>query len=274
MNRSKKSNTCTKVAALAGIALAGTIGLPGPPSAAAAASAGVGAAAGAAAGVGVGAGGAERGRALRGAVTIVPGREGIVEVAGYEGTPLGTGSALTLTAPDGATVMNTPLNAEGFRGAVASDGGSGTYTFTGGATTQAWRERTFPFVLAIPAGAVPGTRLTGCALRLTDARGGAKGEGACAVTVGLPEPTLTRPESGVPLGAFPETSGTAFPGARVTVRDAEENEVCATTATAAGTWSCVPSRALPSGSGRLQATASYNGVSAVSEQIDVAVSAR
>ncbi|MER5214057.1 Ig-like domain-containing protein [Streptomyces sp. NPDC002838] len=246
MSRSRKS------AALAGIAVAGAIAaLCGSSPAAAYAG--------------------EPGRELWGAVTIVPGREGVVEVAGYAGPPLGAGSSLTLTAPDGIAVRGVPLDARGYRGALARDGGSGTYTFTGAAAAEAWRGRVFPFVLAVPRDVVPGTRPRGCALWLTDASGLVRQRGACAVTVGLPEPKLTRPESGVPLPDRPEVSGTAYPGAQVTVRDATENEVCATTAGTDGTWSCVPGPALAAGAGRLQATASLNGVSATSEQIQITV---
>jgi hypothetical protein len=213
----------------------------------------------------------EPGRELWGAVTIGPGRAGVVEVAGYAGPPLGAGSVLTLTAPDGVAVTGVPLAAAGYRGALARDRGSGTYTFTGSAGAEAWRGRAFPFVLAVPAHAVPGTRLRGCALWLTDVSGMVRQRGACAVTVGLPEPKLTRPESGVPLPDRPEISGTAYPGSQVTVRDATENEVCATTAGTDGTWSCVPGLALAAGAGRLQATASLNGVSAASEQTQIMV---
>lgn len=38
-----------------------------------------------------------------------------------------------------------------------------------------------------------------------------------------------------------------------------------------GKWSCVPGRTLPRGAGRLQATATLNGVSAMSEQIHIMV---
>jgi hypothetical protein len=218
---------------------------------------------------------------LWGAVTIEPGREGILEVAGYNGSPLATGSVLTLTAPDGTAVTGLPLNAGGYRGAVAGKGSSGRYTFTGTGTSDAsptspatqtsWKDRTFPFVLSVPATAEPGIRPPGCTLLLKDAHGAVKESGTCEVTVGLPAPTLTRPDSGVPLTARPETSGTAYPGAQVTVRDEEEKEVCATTAAADGAWSCTPSTDLPSGPGRLQATATFNGVSAHSEQIDIIV---
>lgn len=246
------------------------------------------------------------GRDLWASATIEPGREGIVEVGGYEGVPLGEGSVLTLTAPAQTRVTGTPFAAGGYRGAIALGGISGTYTFVGApaaagsaadesaadesavdqsvaddsvaddsvaheSASAGWKGRTFPFVLSVPANAEPGTRLPDCSLVLRDANGTVRQRGSCAVTVGLPAPVLSRPHSGVPLGARPRTSGTAYPGAQVTVRDAQEEEVCATTAAPAGTWSCVPSRALPPGTGRLQATATYNGVSATSEQIDIVV---
>ncbi|MFE9440426.1 hypothetical protein ACFYO2_15695 [Streptomyces sp. NPDC006602] len=69
----------------------------------------------------------------------------------------------------------------------------------------------------------------------------------------------------------PEVAGTAYHGAQVTVRDALEEEVCVTTVAADGTWSWVPDSALPAGVGRLQATATLNGVGAPSEQITVTV---
>ncbi|GGL90346.1 hypothetical protein GCM10010129_37800 [Streptomyces fumigatiscleroticus] len=210
-------------------------------------------------------------RELRAARTIDPGREGIVEVAGYTGPRLGAGSTLTVTAPAGTELTGTPLDAAGYRGTVAPGGGSAAYTFTGTPATEAWHIRTFPFVVAVPAHAVPGTRLRGCALRLTDARGARRAAGACEVTVGLPGPTLTRPISGVLLDGRPEMSGTAHPGARITVRDKDERTACATTAAADGTWRCTPGPAFPSGANRLQATADLNGVSATSEQIRIAV---
>ncbi|PWI20626.1 hypothetical protein DI272_23630 [Streptomyces sp. Act143] len=228
--------------------------------------------------------GRELGRELWGDVTILPGREGIVEIAGYEGVALGAGSRLTLTAPAGAEVRATPLRARGYRGSVDTDGDSASYTWSGPAGGRPWQGRSFPFVLAVPADAVPGTRLDGCTTRLTDARGTRKDRGTCAVTVGLPEPTLTRPASGVALVARPETGGTAHPGAQITVRyeDTEDEgitgngpepgaEVCTATAGRDGRWSCVPGAALPAGPGRLQATASFNGAAAVSEQIYVVV---
>ncbi|MFJ8537143.1 carboxypeptidase regulatory-like domain-containing protein [Streptomyces sp. NPDC093591] len=252
------------------------------------------------------------GRDLWAHATIEPGREGIVEVGGYEGAPLGEGSVLTLTAPAQTKVTGTPFAAGGYRGAVALGGNSGTYTFVGspaaaegsaadGATADesateesateesagddlvadesgadpsasaTWKGRRFPFVLSVPADAEPGTRLPDCALVLRDADGTVRQRGTCTVTVGLPAPVLSRPQSGVPLGALPKMSGAAYPGAQVTVRDAQEEEVCSTTAAPAGTWFCVPSHRLPPGPGRLQATATLNGVSAASEQIDIIV---
>ncbi|MEV6997388.1 carboxypeptidase regulatory-like domain-containing protein [Streptomyces sp. NPDC093982] len=210
--------------------------------------------------------------------TIEPGREGIVRVSGYEGAPLGAGSVLTLSAPATARVTGTPFAAGGYQGAVTLGGSGGTYTFVGApgpvageSAPAAWKDRTFPFVLSVPADAEPGTRLPDCALVLKDAEGTVQEKGTCAVTVGLPAPTLSRPQSGVPLGALPRMSGTAYPGAQVTVRDALEEEICATTAAPDGAWSCVPGVALPPGAGRVQATATFNGVSAASEQIHILV---
>ncbi|WP_217242935.1 Ig-like domain-containing protein [Streptomyces sp. AC555_RSS877] len=235
--------------ALAGIAVVGTMTVSGPPPQAAAAA---------------------PGRELTGAVTIAPGREGVVQVAGYAQAAPAVGSALTLTAPGGSKVTGVPFAGRGYRGAVMSGGSGGSYTFVEDEGVPGV-PAAFPFVLAVASDAVPGTRLRGCVLRLTDARGAVKERGTCEVTVGLPGPTLTRPESGVPLTERPEVAGTAYPGAQVTVRDALENEVCATTAAADGTWSCVPGTALPAGSGRLQATATLNGVGATSEQITITV---
>ncbi len=126
-------------------------------------------------------------------------------------------------------------------------------------------------MLAVPLGAEPGTRLKGCVLRLADARGVARATGGCQVTVGLPSPVLSRPESGVPLGARPAAAGTAHPGARITVSDQDGNEVCTDTAGPDGLWSCAPARDLPDGPNRLQAKATLNGVSATSEQIQISV---
>ncbi|MFE6620733.1 carboxypeptidase regulatory-like domain-containing protein [Streptomyces sp. NPDC057740] len=217
------------------------------------------------------------------AATIEPGREGIVEVGGYAGTPLGAGSVLTLTAPSTTTVTGTPLTGLGYRGSVTLGGSTATYTYVGAPTAAdgpeestdsaptAWKDRKYPFVLSVPADAEPGTRLPDCALVLRDANGTVRQKGTCTVTVGLPAPTLSRPHSGVPLGTRPKMIGTAYPGAQVTVRDAHEEEVCATTTAPSGVWWCVPSQPLPPGTGRLQATATLNGVSAASEQIDILV---
>ncbi|MDC0770498.1 carboxypeptidase regulatory-like domain-containing protein [Streptomyces sp. HD] len=224
--------------------------------------------------------GGPAGSDLWAAATIEPGREGIVEVGGYEGAPLGEGSVLTLTAPAKARVTGTPFAALGYRGTVALGGSNGTYTFEGASASAAaereavWKGRTFPFVLSVPPDAEPGTRLPDCALVLKDANGTVRQRGTCTVTVGLPEPTLDGPQSGVPLSASPQMSGTAYPGAQVTVRDALEEEVCSTTTAPDGTWSCTPVHTLPPGPGRLQATATLNGVSATSEQIHITVAGR
>ncbi|MEU0911947.1 carboxypeptidase regulatory-like domain-containing protein [Streptomyces althioticus] len=210
-----------------------------------------------------------RERVLWGSVTIPPGRDGIVEASGPSGSALGFGSSLTLSAPAGAKVTAVPLTAAGYRGEVAADGRSAAYTAT--SAESPWRTGTFPFVLAVPADAVPGTRLGGCVLRLADAGGTERASGGCQVTVGLPSPVLSRPESGVPLGSRPAASGTAYPGARVTVSDQDGNEVCGDTAGADGVWSCAPGRDLPAGANRLQATATMNGVSASGEQIQITV---
>jgi hypothetical protein len=210
--------------------------------------------------------------ALWAAVTIEPGREGIVEVKGFGGEVPEAGSVLTLSAPAKTRVTGAPFAGPGYRGAVAQGGGSGTYTFGGASATAAvWKGRTFPFVVSVAPDAEPGTRLPDCTLVLRDAKGTVRQRGTCAVTVGLPAPTLSGPASGVPLGASPTASGTAYPGAQVTVRDALEQEVCTATAAPDGSWSCVPGLALPPGTGRLQATATLNGVSALSEQIDIIV---
>lgn len=218
--------------------------------------------------------------------TIEPGREGIVEVGGYAGTPLGPGSVLTLTAPSTTTVTGTPFTGPGYRGSVTPGGSTGTYTFEGApaaadetgetqapqeSAPAAWKGRKYPFVLSVPADAEPGTRLPDCALVLRDANGTVRQRGTCTVTVGLPAPAFARPHSGVPLSARPKMVGTAYPGAQVTVRDAHEEEICATTTAPNGVWWCDPSHALPPGAGRLQATATLNGVSATSEQIDILV---
>lgn len=210
---------------------------------------------------------AARDGGLWGAATIAPGREGIVEVMGVE--EVSVGAVLTLTAPRGTRVTGTPLDSSGYRGSVAAGGRSATYTVTGAAAGQ--KNRVFPFVLAVPADAVPGTRLRDCSLRFTDARGVPRAVGRCAVTVGLAGPVLTRPLSGVPLSARPKISGTAHPGAQVTVRDKDDQEACSTTAALDGTWACTPGSAFPAGANRLQAVAALHGVSAISEQVDIVV---
>ncbi|MCT7355487.1 carboxypeptidase regulatory-like domain-containing protein [Streptomyces sp. 15-116A] len=208
---------------------------------------------------------------LWGSVTIPPGREGVLEVAGPTGSDPGAGATLTLTAPAGTRVTGLPLGAAGFTATLAADGRDAAYTAAGTSARPPGPAGTFPFVLAMPVDAVPGTRLSGCTLRLTDARGALRASGACQVTVGLAEPVLTRPEPGVPLGPRPEIGGTAHPGAQITVLDQEEAEVCSTSAEADGHWSCVPGPALPPGGNRLQAVATLNGVSATSEQIQITV---
>ncbi|MFE6175189.1 carboxypeptidase regulatory-like domain-containing protein [Streptomyces sp. NPDC056464] len=209
------------------------------------------------------------------AATVEPGREGVLHVRGFEAEASGEGSVLTLSAPAGTRVTGAPFAGLGYRGAVTRGGGSGTYTFASGAAAgpvSGWKGRTFPFVVSVAPDAEPGTRLADCTLVLRDAKGTVRQRGTCAVTVGLPAPTLSGPASGVPVSASPQTSGTAYPGAQITVRDALEEEVCTDTAAPDGSWSCVPGLALPVGAGRLQATATKNGVSALSEQIDIMVS--
>ncbi|MDT0389066.1 carboxypeptidase regulatory-like domain-containing protein [Streptomyces sp. DSM 41921] len=236
MNRSSRS------AAVPGVVVAGVLALGGPPAA------------------------ARDDVPLWGAAVIAPGREGVVEVVGVPDVP--AGATVTLIAPRGARVTGAPLDAPGHRGSVAADGRTASYTLTGGTAAP---DRAVPFVLAVPADAVPGTRLRDCALRVTDAQGARRATGRCVVTVGLAGPVLARPLSGVPLAPRPEISGTAHPGARVTVRDQDEREACAATAGPDGTWACTPGPALPVGAHRLQAVATLNGVSAMSEQIDIAV---
>ncbi|WP_030899808.1 MULTISPECIES: Ig-like domain-containing protein [unclassified Streptomyces] len=245
-NAMNARNRCGKAAAVVGAVVAGVLAFPGASTAA-------------------------RDGGVWGAATIVPGREGVVEVAGRPGTPPGAGATVTLTAPRGARVTATPLDAAGYRGRVAPGGRGGTYTLTGEAAGRPWQDRTFPFVLAVSADAVPGTRLRGCSVLVTDARGVRQAAGRCSVTVGMAGPTLDRPLSGVALDGRPRISGTAHPGARITVRDKDDQEACAATAAPDGTWSCTPRSALPAGTNRLQAVATLNGVSAESEQIDISV---
>ncbi|MFF1276121.1 Ig-like domain-containing protein [Streptomyces marokkonensis] len=66
-------------------------------------------------------------------------------------------------------------------------------------------------------------------------------------------------------------AGTAHPGAQITVSGQDGGEVCTGTAGSDGHWACTPARALPDGPGRLQATATLNGVSAAGEQIQITV---
>ncbi len=212
---------------------------------------------------------AARPAVLWGDVTIPPGRDGIVEAGGLAGPALGTGSTLTLTAPAGTRVTGVPLDAPGYRGAVTADGRSARYTAA--SAERPWRDGAFPFVIAVPADAVPGTRPSGCALRLADTDGRVRAAGGCRVTVGLAEPTLARPESGVPLRGRPAIAGRAHPGAQITVSDQDGDEVCTDTTGSDGLWGCTPARALPEGPNRLQATATLNGVSAASEQIQITV---
>ncbi|GHH91250.1 Ig-like domain-containing protein [Streptomyces capillispiralis] len=209
-------------------------------------------------------------RVLWGEVTIPPGRQGVVEAAGFDGAAFGAGSTLTLTAPAGTRVTGVPLGTPGYRGAVGADGRTATYTATP-SVERPWRQGRFPFVLAMSADAVPGTRLSGCALSLADAHGAVRAAGGCQVTVGLASPTLTSPESGVPLDARPTIAGTAHPGAQITVSGQDGGEVCTDTAGPDGHWTCTPGPALPAGPGSLQATATLNGVSAASEQIQITV---
>ncbi|MEU9731082.1 carboxypeptidase regulatory-like domain-containing protein [Streptomyces sp. NPDC048002] len=213
---------------------------------------------------------AREGHELWGAVTILPGREGVVLITGYSGPPLGAGSELRLTPPTGTRVTDTPLADPGYRGAVAPGGRAASYTAPAGGP---WRERAFPFALAVPADAVPGTRPAGCTMVLADAWGVPRDRGTCAVTVGMPVPTVTLPPPGAVLDVRPEVSGTAHPGAQITVRDARDGEVCATTADRAGAWSCVPALPLAAGPGTLRATAALGGVAATSPPVTVTVEA-
>lgn len=213
-------------------------------------------------------------RVLGGAATIVPGRSGLLEISGYKGAALPAGSSLRLTAPDGARVTGTPLaDAAGFQGSVATDGASGTYTYVRDSGSGSWRDSGYPFALAVDARAVPGTRLPGCTVLLTDAGGRRRASGGCSVTVGMPGPTLTEPAGGTFVSGAARLAGTSYPGARVTVLDAAEHQVCAGVAHADGAWSCTPDTPLPRGANRLHASAAFNGVSAVGEDVDFTVTA-
>jgi hypothetical protein len=59
----------------------------------------------------------------------------------------------------------------------------------------------------------------------------------------------------------------------VTVLDAAEHKVCADVTRLDGTWSCTPNTPLPEGANRLHASATFNGVSAVGEDVDFTVTA-
>ncbi|WP_328832837.1 carboxypeptidase regulatory-like domain-containing protein [Streptomyces sp. NBC_00252] len=213
-------------------------------------------------------------RVLGGAATIVPGRSGLVEISGYRGAALPAGSSLRLTAPAGARVTGMPLaDAAGFQGSVATDGASGTYTYVRDSGVGSWRDSGYPFALAVDARAVPGTRLPGCTVLLTDAGGRRRASGGCTVTVGMPGPTLTEPAGGTFVSGAGRLAGTSYPGARVTVLDAAEHRVCAGVAHVDGAWSCTPNTPLPRGANRLHASAAFNGVSAVGEDVDFTVTA-
>ncbi|MEU0217711.1 carboxypeptidase regulatory-like domain-containing protein [Streptomyces sp. NPDC006265] len=203
-----------------------------------------------------------------GAATIAPGREGIVEVAGVP--EAAEGVRLTLTAPRGTRVTGTPLDASGYRGSVAADGRSATYTVTGGESVQ---DSVLPFVLAVPAHAVPGTRLRDCSLRLTDAQGVPRAVGRCSVTVGPglagPGPPAVRCAAGrgggdlrhCPSGSPGHRPRQGRPGGpRDHRRPRQHLEL--------------HHRHRPPGGRRpASAVAALNGVSAMSEQIDIVVAA-
>lgn len=214
-------------------------------------------------------------RGLGGGVTIVPGRSGLVEISGYDGADLPAGSSLRLTAPAGARVTGTPLaDTARFQGSVTADGATGTYIYVRDSGPGSWKDGGYPFALAVDARAVPGTRLPGCAVVLTDAGGARRASGSCTVTVGMPVPTLTEPAGGTFVSGAARLAGTSYPGARVSVLDAAERKVCAGVARIDGTWSCTPDTPLPGGANRLHASAAFNGVSAVGEDVDFTVTAR
>ncbi|MGW0836227.1 carboxypeptidase regulatory-like domain-containing protein [Streptomyces prunicolor] len=213
-------------------------------------------------------------RALGGGATIVPGRSGLVRISGYKGAALPAGSSLRLTAPVGARVTETPLaDAGGFQGSVTADGASASYTYVRDSASGSWKDGGYPFVLTVDERAVPGTRLPGCAVVLTDAGGARRASGSCAVTVGMPGPTLTEPAGGTFVSGAARLAGTSYPGARVSVVDAAEHKVCAGVTRIDGTWSCTPDTPLPAGANRLHASAAFNGVSAVGEDVDFTVTA-
>ncbi|WP_406129252.1 carboxypeptidase regulatory-like domain-containing protein [Streptomyces sp. NBC_00989] len=213
-------------------------------------------------------------RVLGGGVTIVPGRSGLVEISGYAGAALPAGSSLRLTAPTGARVTGTPLaDTARFQGSVTADGTSGTYTYLRDSGPGSWKDGGYPFALAVDARAVPGTRLPGCAVVLTDAGGTRRASGRCTVTVGMPVPTLSEPAGGTFVSGRARIAGTSYPGARVSVLNAAEHKVCAGVARIDGIWSCTPDTPLPEGANRLHASAAFNGVSAVGEDVDFTVTA-
>jgi uncharacterized repeat protein (TIGR01451 family) len=67
-------------------------------------------------------------------------------------------------------------------------------------------------------------------------------------------PVIVTPADGAQTSPTPTLSGTAEPGARVTVL-VDGNAVCVTLADAGGRWSCVPATALPAGMHTVTATA-------------------
>lgn len=214
-------------------------------------------------------------RGLGGGVTIVPGRSGLVEISGYDGADLPAGSSLRLTAPAGARITGTPLaDTARFQGEVTADGTSGTYTYVRDSGPGSWKDGGYPFALAVDARAVPGTRLPGCAVVLTDAGGARRASGRCTVTVGMPVPTLTEPAGGTFVSGAARLAGTSYPGARVSVLDAAERTVCAgaRASTAPGRARRTPrSRRAPTG---CTPAAAFHGVSAVGEDVDFTVTAR
>ncbi|WP_329245308.1 carboxypeptidase regulatory-like domain-containing protein [Streptomyces sp. NBC_01478] len=211
---------------------------------------------------------------LGGGVTIVPGRSGLVEISGYKGAALPAGSSLRLTAPAGARVTGMPLaDTARFQGSVTADGASGTYVYVRDSGAGSSKDSGYPFALTVDERAVPGTRLPGCAVVLTDAGGVRRASGGCTVTVGMPGPTLGEPAGGTFVSGAARIAGTSYPGARVSVMDAAERKVCGGVARADGTWSCVPDTPLPAGANRLHASAVFNGVSAVGEDVDFTVTA-
>jgi hypothetical protein len=69
-------------------------------------------------------------------------------------------------------------------------------------------------------------------------------------------PVITTPADGaITNNTTPAFSGTAEPGSRVVVRDADGNQVCAATTGNGGNWTCTPTTALPTGTHTYTATA-------------------